>query len=152
MRMDFDKEKCLKLMKESEKLRQQGKLLWNYDKIKSKELTRHLTFLWDEIFWQNRNQYLQILESFISRKITVDEFMQQFGQLRRENKNASDMRQKNLEAEACGVLPKTSEIDFQLNPQSVGFTKIIGSIYSSIDLFNPDIDFDMNLKHPELIG
>lgn len=62
------------------------------------------------------------------------------------------MRQKNLEAEACALSLKASETDFQLNPQSLGFTKIIGSIYASIDLFDPDIDLDMNLKHPELIG
>ncbi len=62
------------------------------------------------------------------------------------------MCQKKLEAEACTVLTMASEIDFQLNPQSVGFTKIIGSIYAFIDLFDPDITLEMNLKHPELIG
>ena len=45
-----------------------------------------------------------------------------------------------------------SKINFQLNPQSVGFTKIIGSIYAFIDLFDLDITLEMNLKHPELIG
>jgi hypothetical protein len=78
--------------------------------------------------------------------------MQQFGQLRRENMSASDMRQKDLEAEACGVLPKASEIDLQLNPQLVGFTKRIGPIYSYINLFDLDITLDMNFKHSDLIG
>jgi len=28
------------------------------------------------------------------------------------------MLEKNLEAEACGILTKSNEIDFQLNPES----------------------------------
>ena len=128
--MDFNKEKCLKLMRESEKLRQQGKLLWNYDKTKYKELTRYCTFLWDDIFWQSRNQYLQIIESFISRKIDGEEFANQFGNLRGENMNASDMREANLEG----------EMNLQLNPKSSGFTKIISDIYAHIDTFDPDLD------------
>jgi hypothetical protein len=54
--------------------------------------------------------------------------------------------------EGEGFLPEASEMDFQLNPQSPGFTKIISSIDTTIDLFDPDITLDMNLKHPELIG
>lgn len=52
-----------------------------------------------------------------------------------------EMRKKNLD-----ILPKASEMDLELNPQSVGFTEIIGSIYASIELFDPDIDLEMNLN------
>jgi len=138
-------------MKESKEIRKKGKFLWDYDEAKSHELNQYLTFLDDDIVWQSRKEYFQILELFISRSITVEEFIQQYSHLRRSNLDASEMRQKNLEAEAFADLPKTSEIDFQLNPQSRGFTEILSFIDSNIDLFNPDIDFDMNLKHPELI-
>ena len=124
-------------MKESKKLRQQGKSLWDYDKAKNEELTQYIMLLYDDIFWQSRDQYLQILESFISRSIDAEEFIQKFGQLRGPNIEASNMREKNLE----------SEMNLQLNPQSTGFTEIISSIYAAIDLFDPDIDVD----DPELI-
>jgi len=150
--MDFSKKKYLELMKESNKLRQETKFLWDYDKAKYDELSQYLTLLNDDIVWQSRKEYLQILELFISRSITVEEFIQQYGQLRRSNFEALKRRQKNLEAEAFAVLPKASEIGFQLNPQSSGFTEILSSIDSDIDLFDPDITLDMNLKHPELIG
>ena len=150
--MKFNKHKCFKLMKESNKQRKEGKFLWDSDKAKADKLNKYLILLSDGIFWNSRKEYLQILEFFVNKKITVDGFMQQFGQLRRSNLKASKMCQKNLEAEACNGLTMSSEIDFQLNPKSVGFTKIIGSIYASIDLFDPDITLDMNLKHPELIG
>lgn len=55
---------------------------------------------------------------------------------------AFKMRKENLE----------NEINLQLNPKSNGFTKIISSIYMTIELFDPDITLDMNLKHPDLIG
>jgi hypothetical protein len=140
--MDFNKQKCLELMVESNKLLQQGKSLRDYDKAKNKELTQYLTLLYDDIFWKSRYQYLQILESFISRSIDIDELIQKFNDLRGSNMKASKMREENLE----------NEIDLQLNPQSRGFTKIISSIDTTIDLFDPDITLDMNLKHPELIG
>ena len=150
--MEFNKKKCFELMKESKKLRQEGKFLWDFDKAKADELNKYLVLLSDDIFWNSRKKYLQILEFFVNKKITIDEFMHQFGQLRRSNLKTSKMYQKKLEAEACTVLTMASEIDFQLNPQSVGFTKIIGSIYAFIDLFDPDITLEMNLKDPELIG
>ena len=34
--MDFNKNKCLELMNESKKLRQEGKSLWDFDKAKDK--------------------------------------------------------------------------------------------------------------------
>jgi len=82
MRINFDKEKCLKLMKESEKLRQERRSFWDYEKGKSNELTRYLTLLYDHIFWQSRKEYLQILESFCNKKISLDEFFNQFYGLR----------------------------------------------------------------------
>lgn len=141
-KMDFNKQKCLELMAESKKLLQQGKSLWDYDKDKHKELTHYITLLYDDIFWKSRYQYFQILESFISRSIDIDEFIQKFNGLLVSNRKASKMREKNLE----------NEIDFQLNPESPGFSEIISSLNTIIDLFDPETTLDMNLKYPELIG
>ena len=100
-------------MKESKKLRQEGKFLWDSDKDKNKELTQYLILLSDDVFWQSRNKYFQIIKSFLSRSIDIDEFMKQYGQLRRENMDGYDMRKKNLEAEAVKstlltILPEKS--------------------------------------------
>lgn len=140
--MDFNKKKCIELMVESNKLLQQGKSLRDYDKAKNKELTQYLTLLYDDIFWKSRYKYLQILESFISRSIDIDELIQKFNDLEGSNMKASKMLEENLK----------NNIDFQLNPESRGFTKIISSLDTTIDLFDPDITLDMNLKYPELIG
>lgn len=55
---------------------------------------------------------------------------------------ALEMREKNLE----------NETDFQLKPESRRFTEIISSIHCvAVDLFDPDVTLDDNLKHPDLI-
>ncbi len=78
----------------------------------------YLTLLSDQIFWQSRKEYFQMLDLFVSKKITFDEFFNQFYGLRSSNLDVSQMHEKNLEAEACGILTKSNEIDFQLNPES----------------------------------
>jgi hypothetical protein len=152
MKMEFDKHKCLKLLKERKSLKKKGKFLWDSDKAKSKELTRYLSLLDDQIFWESRKKYCQILDLFLRKKISLDEFVNQFYVLRGSNLKASRMWEKNLEEEACGIFPKSTKIDFQLNPESVGFTKIISNLHSWTNLCDPDITSEMNLKQPELIG
>ena len=62
------------------------------------------------------------------------------------------MWKEKLEEEACNILTQSNKIDFQLNPESGGFTKIISNLHSWTDLYDPDITLEMNLKQPELIG
>jgi hypothetical protein len=150
--MKFNKKKCLDLLKERKNLKKEGKFFWNFDKAKSKELTGYLTLLEDQIFWQSRKEYCQILDLFVRKKINLDEFFEQFCGMRASNLQASQMWKENLEAEACGILTKSNETDFQLNPESRGFTKIISNLHSWTDLCDPDITLEMDLKHPELIG
>jgi hypothetical protein len=59
---------------------------------------------------------------------------------------------ENLEAEACEILTQSNEIDVQLNPESLGFTKIISYLHSLVDTCDPDVTLEMNLNHPDLIG
>jgi hypothetical protein len=152
MKIKFDKDKCFKLLKERKSLQKEGKLLRDYDKAKNDELISYLILIEDQIFWESRKEYIQILDLFVSKKITLDQFFKQFGGLRGSNLKASRMWEEKLEEEACGILTQSNKIDFQLNPESNGFTKIISNLHSWTDLYDPDITLEMNLKHPELSG
>lgn len=44
MKMKFDKDKCLKLLKERKSLQKEGKLLRDYDKAKNDELISYLNY------------------------------------------------------------------------------------------------------------
>lgn len=149
--MDFNKKKCLELMKESSQLEKKGKFLGSYDQTKYNELLDYHILLGDNIFWNSREKYLQIIESFLHRSIDVNEFIKQFDKLRRSNLDEFKLLEKNLIAEAYAVLPEASEIDLKLNPQSVKFSHLIETISNCIELLNPNHTLEIDLEHPELI-
>jgi hypothetical protein len=97
MKMEFDKHKFLKLLKEIKSLRKEGKFLRDYDKAKSEELDRDLILLEAHIFWESRKKYWQILNSFVRKKINLDEFFSPFYGLRGSNLRFSRLREENLE-------------------------------------------------------
>ena len=151
MKIKFDKDKCLKLLKERKSLQKEGKLLRDYDTAKNDELISYLSLIEDQIFWESRKQYIQILDLFVSKKIILDHFFEQFCGLQASNLRSSIMWEEKLEEEALVVFPKSNAINIQVNPRSCGFTKIISYLHSLVDICNTDITLEMNLKHPELI-
>lgn len=56
--MKFDKDKCLKLLKERKNLQKKGKSLRDYDKAKHDELISYLSLIEDQIFWESRKEYI----------------------------------------------------------------------------------------------
>lgn len=152
MRIKFDKDKCLQLFKEKKSLEKEGKSLRDYDTAKHDELLSYLYWIEDQVFWESRKEYLQILNLVVSKKITLFEFFQQFGRLRYSNFTSYRIWKKNLEEEACGLLTQSNKLDFQVNPESYGFTNIISKLHWWIDLSDPDITLEMDLKNPELSG
>ena len=149
--MKFDKDKCLKLLKERKSLQKEGKLLRDYDKAKNDELISYLSLIEDQIFWESRKEYIQILDLFVSKKITLDQLFKQFCGLRGSNLRSARMWKEKLEEEAFVVFPKSTEINIQVNPKSCGFTEIISYLHSLVDACDPDVTLEMNLKQPELL-
>lgn len=139
--MDFDRQNYLELKSESNKLLQEGKYLSDFDRSKSQQLRQYITLLRDHLFWKSKDQYLQIIKSFLNGSIDIGKFIQKFDNLRWSNKRASEMLEENLE----------NEIDFQPNLESRGFSEIISFIYDTLELFNPEATLDLNLNHPELL-
>lgn len=83
--MKFDKNKCLKLLKKRKSLQKERKSLRDYDKAKNDGLISYLSLLEDQIFWESRKEYIQILNLFVSKKIILDHFFKQFCGLRGSN-------------------------------------------------------------------
>ena len=153
MKMKFDKDKCLKLLKERKSLQKEGKLLRDYDKAKNDELISYLILVEDQIFWENREKYCQILDLFVRKKITLDQLFKQFYRLRGSNLRSAIIWKEKLEEEALLLFFQImAEINIQLNPESGGFIKIISNLHSWTNLCDPDITLEMNLKQPELIA
>jgi hypothetical protein len=51
MKMKFDKDRCLKLLKERKSFQKEGKLLRDYDKAKNDELISYLILLFFRIIF-----------------------------------------------------------------------------------------------------
>lgn len=150
MKINFDKDKFLKLLKQEKILKDQGKLLSDYDETKKYELIKYLGLLENQIFWKNRNEYIEMLDSFIKKKISLDQFFQQFSRLYGLNRKDAQKWKKNLEEEI--FVNKSNEIDIEINPKSYKFTKIISDLHSSVDLCDPDVSLQMNLEYPESLS
>lgn len=142
--MKFDQDKCFKLLKERKRLQKEGKLLKDSDKAKYDELLSYLIWIEDQIFWESRKKYIQILDLFVSQKITADHFCKEFCGLRGSNLTSSRMWEEKLEE-------KFEEEAFQVNPKSSGFTKIISDIHSVVAAWDTNVSLEMNFKEPELI-
>ena len=149
--MKFNKKKCLELLKKRNDLQKNGKLFRNYDKVKHDELISYLTLIEDKIFCKSAKGYFQILDSFINKTITIDQFLNQFYSIRGSNLKLARTLKKKLEEEALGVFPQSTEINIEIDPKSYGITKLISSLHSLVELYDPDVTLEMNLKQPELV-
>ena len=96
MEMKFDKDKCLKLLKERKSLEKEGKLLEDRHKAKNDQLISYLILIEDQIFWESLKEYIQILDLFVSKKITLDHFFNQFCGLRGSNMRSAIMWEEKL--------------------------------------------------------
>ena len=125
--MDFTIEHFLELREEFQKLRRQGKTL---EDSKLQEWRRYFILFTDDIFYQNIEQYFNILESFIQNDITVQEFIDRFTKLRIQDVYTTSYINENL---TSGSLRAP-------NPKALGFADIISDINSLIVLFTASLD------------
>lgn len=150
--MNFDIERFRELLKESILLDQEGKSLRYSNKAKYDELQDYFILLQNDTFWQSRKDYQQIINQFVSEKITFDEFEDKHARLRQSNFQTYERRKKNLKEEILTDSSKINQINLDLNTRSSEFMDILSAIYSDIDLIDHDVTLEMNLKNPELIS
>jgi len=80
----------------------------------------------DYIMWQSKEEYYQIIESFLNTKIDGENFVDQILTLRNKNMIDAEVLEENLK----------SKTDFHLTSKSIGFASVIDNIYFVLDLFD----------------
>ena len=148
--MKFDKKKFLKLLREQEQVKKKGELLTNFTEAKKDELTKYKIWIDDQIFWESRENYLQILKQFVNKEIDGEQFRKQFCHLRSSNMTASEMLTKKFEDEALDVSLQSTETNIQINPKSYKFGRKISTIFYLLDLYDPDLTFEQDLSSLEI--
>ena len=90
----------------------------------------------NEVFWNNRNHYLQLINDFLDSKIDSDQFTGKFGKLRADN-----LRLSNFKTSYLFLIQN----NFEVTCESEGFTTIIDNLFIVYDLHDPDIPgFELN--------
>ena len=145
--MDFSIERFLELRDESRKLLQQGKRIGN-SKIQN-ELQKYSILFKDDIFYQNMEHYLTILESFTQNDITVQEFIDRFTKLRTQDVQAVHDLKDSFRFGSPSA-PNLKALDLEKNfrsgstrapdPKASGFEYIVSDINSLIILFDSSLD------------
>ena len=154
MTIQFNKKRYFQLLKEKKNLDKEGRSLWysKSNRSKSNELTGYITSLTDQSFWESRHEFIKLLNSVLSNKISIDEFMIQFCGLRSLKLNSANTLIDQLEQEAFDDSMQLTPLDIQLNSKSYGLSDIISFLHNLIDLYDPDVTLEMNLEEPEFFA
>ena len=88
----------------------------------------------DSVFWASRQAYLEVVQSFLSKKIDGETFTSKFFQLRSQDMCSTDELCAIIEDQ---ILPIP---DLYYTFKATDFNSEIGELYLEIDRYDPDID------------
>ena len=120
----------IELLEYDRSLKKNGTSLREQDREKYLKLLNYSVKLIDHVHWQQKNDYLTLMKSFVDLKIDGKQFVSEFNKLHGSNQEVvkilkTDLKQLNT---------------FELNPKSFGFTEWTSEIDLACDEFYPDFD------------
>lgn len=103
-------------------------------KTLDEKIDNYNSIVQDSIFWASRQNYLEMLQSFLLKKIDVDTFISKYFQLRTKNIIRADELCLIIEDQ---ILPIP---DFYYTSKATDFSRTINDLYLKIDLYDKYID------------
>lgn len=146
--MVFRKCRFLQLLKEKGELTLKNSSA--KDKQKYEELEYYEYLLQENILWQDRNRYTQILEDFVDGRITIEELDEQICELRISCLKSSKELVNNLEKTVLTNFESDS-ITINYNQKSRGFSDLLQDLSFELDLYDPNVSYEENLNFPDKI-
>jgi hypothetical protein len=130
MKYNYKYQKYVELLKYDDSLRKQNKFLKDENKLKYLELKNYSLQINEHLHWSNKEQYLQLIEDFLSFKITGKKFESKFFSM------VEAIEKRYL------LLTKNYEKLKNIKPSSISFefAKWISEIYLWCDEFYSDFD------------
>jgi len=128
--MIYNRKRYIKLLQYEQDLKNQGKSLSDENKDEDFELLKYKASISSYISWKNRTQFLLLMEKFVNKTISGEEFNDDFFELRQRMKNEYECFHKEL----CSDKFK----DFQIDPRSTGFGSLISFLRAECDNFTED--------------
>jgi hypothetical protein len=119
MGYSYNKKKHLELLKYA----QEEKLIYHESKKDYSELREYSTMMANHLHWENRSQYLELIEQFLNGPIKLLNFKKKYQLIN----DASE----RLEADLILLEP---------NEKAEGFSELLDEIYFGFEVYNPDPD------------
>lgn len=122
------KDNYFKLLKYEEELKKTDKFLRKKDPEKSDELFEYEIRITEHFRWKEKDQYVLVLNSFLENQINVNQYIDQLFEV------------KTLIEKSVAELKTDFEKlkSFEVAPFSKEFSRIIGYLFSDIQVFEPD--------------
>ena len=128
--MTYNQKRYIELLKRSEDLKNLGKSFYQESKDEYLELSKYEGAIQSYIYWKSRTLFLLLMEKFVNRIISGEEFSDSFLELRQRLIYECDGFLKELGSEKLK--------DFQLDPRSYGFGSLISFLRAECDNFSED--------------
>ena len=130
--MTYNHKRYIELLKRSENLKNLGKSFYQESKDEYLELVKYEATIETCVFWKSKTQFLLIMEKFVNKTISGEEFNDSFLELRQRLLYECDGLRKALNSENL--------IDFQLDldPRADGFANSISFLRGECDDFDED--------------
>ena len=115
--MTYNQNRHIELLKRSQDLKKQGKSFYQESTDEYLELSKYEGTIQSYIYWKSRTLFVLLMEKFINRIISGEEFSDSFLQLRQRLIYECDGFLRELSSEKVE--------DFQLDPRSNEFGSLI---------------------------
>ena len=130
MTQEFNIVRYIELLKEDQELRSQGSsFYYEGDKAKRSELLSYGIMVENQIIYNRRNEYIPLIEKYVSKKIELFSFIFEFCTIRRKDLNLLDHLENNFE-ELSKVL---------IDSKSNEFGDRIQAIFETFEFVDDDI-------------
>lgn len=128
--MTYNQKRHIELLKRSEDLKNLGKSFYQESKDEYLELSKYEGAIQSYLYWKSRTLFVLLMEKFVNRIISGEEFSNSFFELRQRLIYEYDGFLKELISETLK--------DFQLDPRSNGFGSFISFLRTECDNFSED--------------
>jgi len=134
--MAYNKIKHLELLKRFLNFKKQDKSLYRENREEYMELLHYKCRLEGQIYWENRKEFVLLMENFVNDSIDMEEFEIAFSRLWRETFKASMSFQMDL---------KWVE-NVQLDPRSDGFSSFVTFVFRQFEILEDEDCTDSEVK------
>ena len=128
--MTYNQKRYIELLKRSEDLKNLGKSFYQESKDEYLELSEYEVAIASYLYWNSRILFVLLMEKFVNKIISGEEFSNSFFGLRQRLIYEYDDFLEELGSEKLK--------DFQLDPRSYGFGSLISFLRAECDHFIED--------------